>query len=209
MSINAISSQPSVYAPASQAASAPGPAYTLQSDGPPAEATVGASRSVAKPLGIVSVSGLDMEALRARWEAVQPEMEARTKAYRAQIDGYADYVKGFAAAQNDRPYGQVTKNGEVIATVYNSGVMSGPGATQIDPEHPPGMKGPELAKWRAEQILKAVGGTFAGLDTAETQEAWVARQSNSQSRLGLSEWAAANGYADFFGDRPKVSDIRA
>lgn len=205
MSINAVSSQSSIYPPRSQAAASSSQAFTPETDAPPA-AKPG---PVFKPTGVVSLAGLDMEAMTARWEAVRPEMEAREKAWRAQLDGYGDYVKGFAAAQNDQPYGQVAKNGQVIATVYNSGVMSGPGATQIDGEHPPGMKGPELAKWRAEQILQATGGTFASLDTAVTQEAWVGQRANDEPRLGLSEWAAANGYADFFGDRPRVNDIRA
>lgn len=204
MSINAVSSQPSVYTPKSQAAASSSQAFTPETDVTPA-AKPG---PVFKPTGVVSMSGLDMEAMTARWEAVRPEMEAREKAWRAQLDGYGDYVKGFAAAQNDQPYGQVTKNGEVIATVYNSGVMSGPGATQIDGEHPPGMKGPELAKWRAEQILKATGGTFASLDTAVTQEAWVAQQAKLPSRMTPTEWAAANGVPDFFNERARLSDIR-
>jgi hypothetical protein len=204
MSINAVSSQQAAYAPTTQAASSPAPAFTLEPDVTPA----GTSRPVAKPLGVVSLTSADMQARMARWEAVRPEMEAREKAWRAQLDGYGDYVKGFAAAQNDQPYGQVTKNGEVIATVYNSGVMSGPGATQIDGEHPPGMKGPELAKWRAEQILKATGGAFASLDTAVTQEAWVAQQAKLPARMTPTEWAAANGVPDFFNGRARLSDIR-
>ncbi|MDR6626026.1 hypothetical protein [Caulobacter segnis] len=204
MSINAVSSQPSVYAPASQAASAP--AFTLEPDVTSAERPQLAPKP---PLSVAPLTSGEIQARMALLEQQRPEMEARAKAWHEMLEGWVNAAKDAAAAQNDQPYGQVTKNGEVIATVYNSGVMSGPGATQIDPEHPPGMKGPELAKWRAEQILKAVGGTFAGLDTAETQEGWVSRQANSQPRLGLSEWAAANGYADFFGDRPKVNDIRA
>jgi hypothetical protein len=203
MSINAVSSPPAVYAPKSQAESSSAPALTLEPDVTPA----GTARPVTKPLGVVAMSSLDVEALHARWEAVRPEMEARSKAWRSQVDGYVDYVKSQVAARNDQPYGQVTRNGEVVATVYNSGAMSGPGSTQIDWNQPPGMTGPDLAQWRAEQISKATGGTFVGLDTAETQDAWVARQAKNAPIMKLMDWGAANGFADVYNER--AHDIRA
>lgn len=202
MSINAVSSQQSVYTPKSQAAASSSPAFTLETDATP---TV-----VPKPpLSVAALTSGEIQARLALLEQQRPEMEARAKAWHEMLEGWGNAAKDAAAAQNDQPYGQVTKNGEVIATVYNSGVMTGPGANQIDWDQPPGMKGPELAKWRAEQILKATGGTFAGLDTAETQEAWGARQANNTPALGLMEWGAANGFANFFDGRSHFSDIRA
>jgi hypothetical protein len=205
MSINAVSSQSSIYAPTTQAASSPATAFTLEPDAAPTEA----SKPVAKPLGVVSLTSGDMQARLARWEKTRPEMEAREKAWRAQLGGYANYIKSAAAAQNDQPYGQVTKNGEVVATLYNSGAMSGPGANQIDWNQPQGMTGPDLAQWRAEQISKATGGAFSGLDTAETQDAWAARQANNKPVMKFMDWGAANGFANLFDGRSHFSDIRA
>ena len=206
MSINAVSSQQSVYTPPTQAAASPASAFTLEPDAAPTERPKLAPKP---PLSVAPLTSGEIQARMALLEQQRPEMEARAKAWHEMLEGWGNAAKDAAAAQNDQPYGQVTKNGEVIATVYNSGVMSGPGATQIDGEHPPGMKGPELAKWRAEQILKATGGAFASLDTAETQEAWGARQANSKPTLGLMEWGAANGFSNFFDGRSHFSDIRA
>ncbi|RRN63271.1 hypothetical protein [Caulobacter sp. 602-1] len=206
MSINAVSSQQSVYTPPTQAESSSAPAFTLESDVTSAERPQLAPKP---PLSVAPLTSGEIQARMALLEQQRPEMEARAKAWHEMLEGWGNAAKDAAAAQNDQPYGQVTKNGEVIATVYNSGVMSGPGATQIDGEHPPGMKGPELAKWRAEQILKATGGTFASLDTAVTQEAWVAQQANNKPTLGLMEWGAANGFSNFFDGRSHFSDIRA
>lgn len=206
MSINAVSSQQSVYAPPTQAAASPASAFTLEPDAAPTERPKLAPKP---PLSVAPLTSGEIQARMALLEQQRPEMEARAKAWHEMLEGWGNAAKDAAAAQNDQPYGQVTKNGEVIATVYNSGVMSGPGATQIDGEHPPGMKGPELAKWRAEQILKATGGTFASLDTAVTQEAWVAQQAKLPSRMTPTEWAAANGVPDFFNGRARLSDIRA
>ncbi len=206
MSINAVSSQQSVYTPPTQAESSSAPAFTLEPDVTSAERPQLAPKP---PLSVAPLTSGEIQARMALLEQQRPEMEARAKAWHEMLEGWGNAAKDAAAAQNDQPYGQVTKNGEVIATVYNSGVMSGPGATQIDGEHPPGMKGPELAKWRAEQILKATGGTFASLDTAVTQEAWVAQQANNKPTLGLMEWGAANGFSNFFDGRSHFSDIRA
>jgi hypothetical protein len=205
MSIDAVSPQQAAHTSTTRAAASPAPAFTLEPDMAPA----GTSRPVAKPLGVMSLTSADMQARMAQWEAVRPEMEAREKAWRAQLDGYIDYVKSETAARNDQPYGQVTRNGEVVATVYNSGAMSGPGSTQIDWNQPLGMTGPDLARWRAEQISKATGGTFVGLDTAETQDAWGARQANNTPIMKLMDWGAANGFADVFDALSRSSDIRA
>lgn len=206
MSINAVSSQQSVYTPPTQAESSSAPAFTREPDVTSAERPQLAPKP---PLSVAPLTSGEIQARMALLEQQRPEMEARAKAWHEMLEGWGNAAKDAAAAQNDQPYGQVTKNGEVIATVYNSGVMSGLGATQIDGEHPPGMKGPELAKWRAEQILKATGGTFASLDTAVTQEAWVAQQANNKPTLGLMEWGAANGFSNFFDGRSHFSDIRA
>lgn len=206
MSINAVSSQQSVQAPKTQAESPSGSVFTLEPDA--AEAAVSAPPAPKPSLNVAPLTSAEIQAKMALLEEQRPQVEARAQAWRTMMDGWRDYMKDAAAVANDQPYGQITKNGEVIATVYNSGAMSGAGATQINPEHPSGMRGPELAKWRAEQIMKTAGGTFTGLDTAETQDGWVTRQSNNLPRMGFLEWGAENGF-HLFDMQTRFRDIRA
>ena len=46
-------------------------------------------------------------------------------------------------------------------------------------EDPPGLSGPDLAQWRADNYAKLLGGTVEKASTAITQSQWTPRQSNS------------------------------
>ncbi len=80
-------------------------------------------------------------------------------------------------------YATVKVNGKVVATLYNGGssAMTNDAAAKVaDLQDPPGLSGgPDLARWRAEHIAKAVGGTVEKASTAITQSAWKPRQTTS------------------------------
>lgn len=80
-------------------------------------------------------------------------------------------------------YATVKVDGKVVATLYNGGsmVMTNQAAAAVgDLQDPPGlMGGPDLAQWRAERIVKAVGGTIEKASTAITQSEWRPRPSTS------------------------------
>ncbi len=46
-------------------------------------------------------------------------------------------------------------------------------------EDPPGLSGPDLAQWQADNYAKLLGGTVEKASTAITQSQWTPRQSNS------------------------------
>jgi hypothetical protein len=80
-------------------------------------------------------------------------------------------------------YATVKVNGKVVATLYNGGssAMTNEAAAKVgDLQDPPGLiGGPDLARWRAEHIAKAVGGTVEKASTAITQSEWKPRQTTS------------------------------
>ena len=102
-------------------------------------------------------------------------------------------VKSFdSAAATDVPdnapqntYATVKVNGKVVATLYNGGsvAMTNQAAAMVgDLQDPPGLNGgPDLAKWRAECIAKAVGGTVEKASTAIAQSAWKPRETTSSN----------------------------
>jgi hypothetical protein len=194
MSINAISSQPSVSAPTTQATSPQAPVFALELD----KASAEPPKPGAKSLGVMALTSADINARLALLEEQRPRMEAAAQQFHA----WTDYVGKSIAAKSDQPYGQVFKNGQVVATLYNSGAMSGPGATLIDWGQPADMKGPELAQWRAEQIAQAYGGTIVSQDTAQSQSAWAAGQADDQPIMHFRAWQAANGFAPAVDTRP-------
>ena len=89
------------------------------------------------------------------------------------------------AASDDAPentYAQVKVDGKVVATLYNGGssTMTNAAAAKIGKlEDPPGLSGPDLAQWRADNYAKLLGGTVEKASTAITQSQWTPRQSNS------------------------------
>lgn len=89
-------------------------------------------------------------------------------------------------------YAQVKVGDEVVATLYNSGISSMSNATAAkvsELKDPPGLDGPDLAQWRAENYAKLLGGTFEKASTAITQSEWTPHQSNASgySRQQLND----------------------
>ncbi|WBL78753.1 hypothetical protein I3J27_38460 [Bradyrhizobium xenonodulans] len=89
-----------------------------------------------------------------------------------------------AVADNapENTYAQVKVGGKVVATLYNGGssVMTNAAAATIGKlEDPPGLGGPDLAQWRADQYAARLGGTVEKAPTAITQSQWIPRESVS------------------------------
>lgn len=76
-------------------------------------------------------------------------------------------------------YAQVVVNGEVAATLTNSGFAQCSNAMgktiQGLLEEEGGLCGPELAQRRAERIAQALGGSIRHAVTAQNQHEWLAR----------------------------------
>ncbi|NEW92633.1 hypothetical protein [Rhodopseudomonas sp. BR0M22] len=84
----------------------------------------------------------------------------------------------------ENTYAQIKVDGKVVATVYNSGVseMSNRAAGAVgDLQDPPGLLGPNLAQWRAENYARRLGGTVEKASTAITQAQWKPRESTSST----------------------------
>jgi len=81
----------------------------------------------------------------------------------------------------DNIYATVKRNGEVIATLYNSGTAETSNAAHARVKNLPSMGesetriGPRLAQARAEEIAKAMGGTIEKASTALTPSQWRPR----------------------------------
>lgn len=100
-------------------------------------------------------------------------------------------TQGASASQpsvsDDAPentYAQVKVGGKVVATLYNGGssTMTNEAAATIGKlEDPPGLSGPDLAQWRADQYAARLGGTVEKASTAITQSQWTPRESRSTS----------------------------
>ncbi|TWB65115.1 hypothetical protein [Bradyrhizobium sacchari] len=79
-------------------------------------------------------------------------------------------------------YAQVKVDGKVVATLYNAGssAMTNQAAAKIGRlEDPPGLSGPDLAQWRADNYARLLGGTVEKAPTAITQSQWTPRESSS------------------------------
>ncbi|TQF34988.1 hypothetical protein UNPF46_26730 [Bradyrhizobium sp. UNPF46] len=82
----------------------------------------------------------------------------------------------------ENTYAQVKVDGRVVATLYNGGssTMTNAAAANIGKlEDPPGLAGPDLAQWRADQYAARLGGTVEKASTAITQAQWTPRESRS------------------------------
>jgi hypothetical protein len=76
----------------------------------------------------------------------------------------------------------VKVDGRVVATLYNGGssTMTNAAAAKVGKlEDPPGLNGPDLAQWRADNYAKLLGGTVEKASTAITQSQWTPRESSS------------------------------
>jgi len=71
-------------------------------------------------------------------------------------------------------FAEVRQNGRVIATVYNDGSAAVASSARLGsvPGPTAPQSGPELAAWRADQLVAANGGSIIRSRTAMTQEAW-------------------------------------
>lgn len=79
-------------------------------------------------------------------------------------------------------YAQVKVDGKVVATLYNAGssAMTNQAGAKIGKlEDPPGLGGPDLAQWRADNYARLLGGTVEKAPTAITQSQWTPRESRS------------------------------
>jgi len=79
-------------------------------------------------------------------------------------------------------YAQVKVDGQVVATLYNGGssAMTNQAAARVGKlDDPPGLSGPDLAQWRADQYATRLGGTVERAPTAIAQSQWTPRESRS------------------------------
>lgn len=82
----------------------------------------------------------------------------------------------------ENTYAQVKVDGKVVATLYNGGssAMTNLAGAKIGKlEDPPGLSGPDLAQWRADNYARLLGGTVEKAPTAITQSQWTPRESSS------------------------------
>ncbi|MGY8638607.1 hypothetical protein RAD15_39695 [Bradyrhizobium sp. 14AA] len=118
----------------------------------------------------------------------------------------------------ENTYAQVKVNGKVVATLYNSGAsaMTNAAGAEIGKlEDPPGLSGPDLAQWRADQYAERLGGTVEKASTAITQSQWTPRESSSttysreqldaafQAMLAEGQKAAAQQQSSYLASRTR------
>ncbi|WFU72452.1 hypothetical protein [Bradyrhizobium sp. CB2312] len=116
-------------------------------------------------------------------------------------------------------YAQVKVDGKVVATLYNAGssAMTNQAAAKIGKlEDPPGLSGPDLAQWRADQYAERLGGTVEKAPTAITQSQWTPRESRStdysreqldaafQAMLAEGQRATAQQQASYLASRAQA-----
>uniref|UniRef100_Q07IA7 Uncharacterized protein n=1 Tax=Rhodopseudomonas palustris (strain BisA53) TaxID=316055 RepID=Q07IA7_RHOP5 len=85
---------------------------------------------------------------------------------------------------SQKTYAQVKVNGKVVATLDNGGcsTMTNEAAAKVgDLQDPPGLGGPDLAQWRADNYARRLGGTVEKASTAITQSQWTPHESWSTS----------------------------
>lgn len=89
-------------------------------------------------------------------------------------------------------YATVKVGNEVVATLYNSGLvkMSNSTAAAVDGVDEPSLTGPALAQWRAETYAKLLGGKVEIADTAKSQSEWTPR-ADSERQYSRAELDAA------------------
>jgi hypothetical protein len=146
------------------------------------ESTAAASQSQGIPVS--SLKKLDTSGLKVVSIADNPELRDRLAAAWLQMHTVASATDvPDNAPQNT--YATVKVDGKVVATLYNSGCveMTNEAAAKVgDLQDSPGfIGGPDEAKWRAERIAKATGGTIEKASTAITQSEWTPRPSVSQN----------------------------
>jgi hypothetical protein len=155
MSISAVSSNPYAYAPLQRDSTAPAQ-LTDYSEG-------------------IKVSDLKRLDVTLKAAPISQEMKDRINESIKQM-----FTRPLGPPDNapENIYATVKVNGQVVATLYNSGcsaMTNAAGAAMDGLEDPPGLEGPALAQWRAEQYAAKLGGTVEKASTAIDQQKWNAR----------------------------------
>ncbi|UYO38409.1 hypothetical protein LRC39_17440 [Rhodopseudomonas sp. P1] len=131
--------------------------------------------------------------MKAHPEAVRkvtsPEVDEIARVWLQQQD-----VAPTGASDNEPNdvYATVKVGNEVVATLYNSGLvkMSNSTAASVDGIDEPSLTGPALAQWRAETYAKLLGGKVEIADTAKSQSEWTPR-AGSERQYSRAELDAA------------------
>ncbi len=108
--------------------------------------------------------------------------ETDPRTYKQFIDNMTQLLESTHSTLQGKPdnhpdnlYAAVVKNGEVIATLYNSGAIqsSNAVANTMKGQLSNDGNGPDLAQRRAEQVASSLGGEIHIKDTALTQAAYL------------------------------------
>lgn len=103
-----------------------------------------------------------------------------------------------------KTYAKVKVDGELVATIYNGGsaTMTTEAAARVGGlQDPVGLDGPNLARWRAENYAKLLGGTVEMASTAIPQSQWTPHEgvsttfSREQLDVAFQEMLAAGRQA--------------
>jgi hypothetical protein len=145
----------------------PADATPPQDPAPPAESKAG-----------IPVSQL--KRLDCTLQVMQMDQEIRDRLATGWLNEKAAAEKLATDVPDNAPqntYATVKVNGQVVATLYNSGCaeLTNAAAAKVDAANEPDLTGPDLAKWRAQTYAKALGGTVEMADTAKTQSEWTPR----------------------------------
>ena len=171
MSISAVSSNPHTYAP-------------LQRDTAPSTPS-----SDIAPIKVSDLVQVYPEALQRAPQSVIDQINAAFKQM-------FTYPLGPPDNAPENTYATVKVNGQVVATLYNSGcseMTNAAGAVMDGLEDPPGLEGPALAQWRAEQYAAKLVGTVEKASTAN-QQTWNARPPREYffDEAAMNDFLAAN-----------------
>jgi len=173
MSISAISSNPYAYAPLQRDTASPAPTADY-SEG-------------------IKVSDL----VQVYPGAIQRAPQSVIDQMNAAMKQMFTYPLGPPDNALENTYATVKVNGQVVATLYNSGcseMTNAAGAAMDGLEDPPGLQGPMLAQWRAEQYAAKLGGTVEKASTAIDQQKWNTRPPREYffDEAAMNDFLAAN-----------------
>jgi hypothetical protein len=130
-------------------------------------------------------------------EALQRAPQSIINQMNAAMKDMFTYPLGPPDNAPENTYATVKVNGKVVATLYNIGcseMTNAAGAAMDGLEDPPGLEGPMLAQWRAEQYAKKLGGTVEKAPTAQDQKTWNARPPREYffDKAAMNDFLATN-----------------
>lgn len=138
--------------------------------------------------------GLTLQNVKFKASAPSPELQERMKdAMRALSKPQMD--PALADNHPSKIYATVEVNGKTVATIYNSGSAGSSNADYGRIKDLPSMGetetllGPALAKKRAQEIAKALGGTVEPAPGAQTQSQWMASVQERDAKLAALQAA--------------------